>query len=281
MQRAELLNLILLDLYGPRDLIARGLLPAELIDGYPEYLFPCHGIEVANHRPLVHYAADLTRTPDGHWRVIGDRTQSPLGAGYALENRVVLSRVVPSLYRDSHVHRLAGFFRTMRRTLTRLAPGRNGHTRVVVLTPGPESDAYFEHAYLANYLGYTLVRGGDLSVRDGALWLRTLGRLERIDAVMRRINGNDCDPLELGEDAHLGVPGLVQAVRAGNLVVANALGSGVLEHPGLMAFLPAVCRHLMGEDLHLQDIPTWWCGEPEALAYVLANLDESGDQGGR
>ncbi len=274
MQRAELFNLILLDLYGPRDLIDRGLLPAELIDGYPEYLFPCHGIEVAGRRPLVHYAADLTRTPDGRWRVIGDRTQSPLGAGYALENRVVLSRVMPSLFRDSHVHRLAGFFRTLRRTMTRLAPGRDGHTRVVVLTPGPQSDAYFEHAYLANYLGYTLVQGGDLSVRDGALWLRTLGRLERIDAMLRRVNGSECDPLELREDSPLGVPGLVQAVRAGNLVVANALGSGVLEHPGLMAFLPGLCRHLLGEDLQLGDIPTWWCGDAESRAFVLENLDD-------
>jgi uncharacterized circularly permuted ATP-grasp superfamily protein/uncharacterized alpha-E superfamily protein len=273
MQRADLFNLILLDLYGPRDLISRGLLPAEMIDGYADYLLPCHGIEVAGRRPLVHYAADLTRTPDGRWRVIGDRTQAPLGAGYALENRVVLSRVLPSLFRDSHVHRLAGFFRSMRRTLTGLAPGRNRHTRVVVLTPGPENEAYFEHAYLANYLGYTLVQGGDLSVRDGALWLRTLGRLERIDAVLRRVDDVWCDPLELREDSLLGVPGLVQSVRAGNLVVANALGSGVLEHPGLMAFLPALCQHLLGEELLLPDIHTWWCGNPKAMAHVLANLD--------
>ncbi len=273
MQRAELFNQVLLDLYGPRDLIKRGLLPAELIDGYREYLLPCHGIEVAGRRPLVNYAADLTRMPDGHWRVIGDRTQAPLGAGYALENRVVLSRVLPSLFRDSHVHRLAGFFRTVRRTLTRLAPGRDGHTRVVVLTPGPQSEAYFEHAYLANYLGYTLVQGGDLSVRDGALWLRTLGRLERIDAMLRWVNGSECDPLELREDSAHGVPGLVESVRAGNLVIANALGSGVLEHPGLMAFLPELCRQVLGEDLLLPDIATWWCGDPKARAYVLAHLD--------
>ncbi|WP_295444276.1 circularly permuted type 2 ATP-grasp protein [uncultured Thiodictyon sp.] len=273
MQRAELFNEILLDLYGPRELINRGLLPAELIDGYREYLFPCHGLEVARRRPLIHYAADLTRMPDGQWRVIGDRTQSPLGAGYALENRVVLSRVMPSLFRDSHVHRQAGFFRAMRRTMTRLAPDRGGHARVVVLTPGPQSEGYFEHAYLANYLGYTLVQGGDLSVRDGALWLRTLGRLERIDAMLRRIDGSACDPLELSEDSNLGVPGLVEAVRAGNLVVANALGSGVLEHPGLMAFLPELCHHLLGEELLLRDIATWWCGEPKARAFVLAHLD--------
>lgn len=273
MQRAELFNLILLDLYGPRNLMRRGLLPAELIDGYRDYLLPCHGIEAAGRRPLIQYAADLTRMPDGRWRVIGDRTQSPVGAGYALENRVVLSRILPSLFRDSHVHRVASFFRSMRRTLTRLAPGRDGHSRVVMLTPGPQHEAYFEHAYLANYLGYTLAQGGDLSVRDGALWLRTLGRLERIDAVLRRVDDIWCDPLELREDSLLGIPGLVQAVRAGNLVVANALGSGVLEHPGLMAFLPALCQELLGEDLLLPDIHTWWCGDRGARGHVLANLD--------
>ncbi|WP_295403624.1 circularly permuted type 2 ATP-grasp protein [uncultured Thiocystis sp.] len=273
IQRAELLNLILLDLYGPRDLIRTGLLPAELIDGNASYLLPCHGIEIAGGRPLVQYAADLTRLPDGHWRVIGDRTQSPMGAGYALENRVVLSRVLPSLFRDSHVHRLAGFFRSMRRTLTRLAPRVADHARIVVLTPGPRNEAYFEHAYLANYLGYTLVQGGDLSVRDGALWLRTLGRLERIDAVLRQVNDLWCDPLELREDSMLGVPGLLQAARAGNLILANALGSGILEHPALAAFLPRVCQQLLGESLVLPDIPTWWCGDPDSLAQVLNNLD--------
>jgi len=272
MQRAELLNLVLLDLYGPRELILKGLLPPDLINGYPGYLLPCQGVRVAGDRPLVNYAADLTRAPDGSWRVIGDRTQSPSGAGYALENRVVLSRVLPSLFRDSHVHRLAGFFRSMRRTLTRLAPRRAEHARVVVLTPGPSNEAYFEHAYLANYLGYTLVQGADLSVRDGALWLRTLGRLERIDAVLRRVDDSWCDPLELRDESLLGVPGLVQAARAGNLTLANAIGSGVLEHPGLTAFLPALSQALLGEDLLLPGVPTWWCGDPAQLDHVLGNL---------
>ena len=273
IQRAELFNLILLDLYGPRTLINQGLLPAELIDSSSEYLFPCHGLEVSGRRPLIIYAADLSRMPDGGWRVVGDRTQTPMGAGYALENRMVLSRVMPSLFRDSHVHRQAGFYRTLRRTLIRLAPRRGGHTRVVVLTPGPQSEAYFEHAYLANYLGYDLVQGGDLTVRDGAVWLRTLGGLERIDGMLRRVDGSECDPLELRETSTVGVPGLVEAVRAGNLTIANALGSGVLEHQGLVAFLPDLCRHLMGEDLLLPDIATWWCGDPKARAFVLANLD--------
>jgi len=273
MQRAELLNLLLLDLYGPRQVIRKGLLPAGLIDGYHGYLLPCHGVRVAADRPLVHYAADLTRAPDGRWRVIGDRTQNPAGGGYALENRVVLSRVLPSLFRDSHVHRLASFYRTMRRTLARLALHREGHARVAVLTPGPRNAAHFEHAYLATYLGYTLVQGGDLSVRDGALWLRTLGRLERIDVLLRQVEDGWCDPLELREESVLGVPALLQAVRVGNLSVANALGSGVLEHPGLMAYLPGLCQALMGEELLLADIPTWWCAAPGGLERALDELD--------
>ena len=274
IQRAELLNAVLLDLYGPRTLIRKGLLPPELVDGYSGYLLPCHGIEVAGQRPLVFYGADLTRDAEGHWRVIGDRTQTPSGAGYALENRVVLSRVMPSLFRDSHVHRLAGFFRGLRRAMNRLAPNDTDQARVALLTPGPANAAYFEHAYLANYLGYTLVQGADLSVRDGALWLRTLGRLERIDAMLRRVDDCFCDPLELREDSLLGVPGMVQAVRAGNLTIANALGSGVLEHPGLMAFLPALCRQLLGEDLLLPHLRTWWCGRAEDRAFVTANLEQ-------
>jgi uncharacterized circularly permuted ATP-grasp superfamily protein/uncharacterized alpha-E superfamily protein len=274
IQRAELLNAVLLDLYGPRTLILKGLLPPELVDGYPGYLLPCHGIETAGNRPLVFYGADLTRDAEGQWRIIGDRTQTPSGAGYALENRLVLSRVMPSLFRDSHVHRLAGFFRSLRRAMNRLAPGAVDQARVALLTPGPANAAYFEHAYLANYLGYTLVQGADLSVRDGALWLRTLGRLERIDTVLRRVDDCFCDPLELREDSALGVPGMVQAVRAGNLTVANGLGSGVLEHPGLMAFLPALCNHLLGEDLLLPHLRTWWCGRPEDMDFVTANLDQ-------
>ena len=273
IQRAELLNAILLDLYGPRSLIEKGLLPAELIDAFPGYLLPCHGAPMADDRPLVFYGADLTRDASGTWRVIGDRTQSPSGSGYALENRVVLSRVMPSLFRDSHVHRLAGFYRSVRRAMTRIAPRHNDHVRVAVLTPGPRNEAYFEHAYLANYLGFNLVQGSDLSVRDGALWLRTLGRLERIDALLRRVDDSNCDPLELNENSLLGVPGLLQAVRAGNLGVANALGSGVLEHPGLTAFLPALCEHLLGESLLLPHLQTWWCGQREARDFVIANLD--------
>jgi len=273
IQRAELLNAVLRDLYGPRTLIDKGLLPAELIDGFSGYLLPCQGIDVVGQRPLVHYGADLTRGADGRWRVIGDRTQTPSGSGYALENRVVLSRVLPSLFRDSHVHRLAGFYRSVRRAMTRLSPRDDAQARVALLTPGPSNAAFFEHSYLANYLGFTLVQGADLSVRDGALWLRTLGRLERIDALLRRVDDCWCDPLELREDSLLGVPGLVQSVRAGNVTITNALGSGVLEHPGLMTFLPRLCQHLLGEELQVPHLRTWWCGRRKDRDFVIANLD--------
>ena len=272
IQRAELLNQIALDLYGPQRLIERGLLPPELVYSHPGFLPACYGVHPILDRPLVFYAADLTRTAEGGWRVVADRAQSPSGAGYALENRLVLSRVMPSLFRDSHVHRLAGFFRVMRRTLNGLAPRPTERTRIAVLTSGPSNEAHFEHAYLANYLGYSLVQGGDLTVRDGAVWLKTLERLERIDVVLRRLDDLYCDPLELKEDSLLGVPGLVQAARSGNVALANALGTGILEHPALAAFLPGIAEELLGEELLVPGVPTHWCGDPDRLNFVLSNL---------
>ncbi|MBN2886740.1 MAG: circularly permuted type 2 ATP-grasp protein [Chromatiaceae bacterium] len=273
MQRAELLNALLLDLYGARRVLRAGLLPPELILAQNSLILACDGIKVARDRPLVLYAADLARLPDGALCVVADRAQAPSGAGYALENRIVLSRVLPSLFRDSHVHRLAGFFRTLRASLRALAPRRAlDSLRIVLLTPGPRNEAYFEHAYLANYLGYTLAQGDDLTVRDGALWLRTLNGLERVDVVLRRVDDDWCDPLELRGDSLLGVPGLLQAVRAGNLTLANALGSRILEHPALAAFLPDICRELLGEELQLPSLRTWWCGRPADRSFVLANL---------
>lgn len=272
IQRAELLNQIMLDLYGPRHLLRRGLLPPELVFDQDFLLLPCDGIQVAGNKPLVLYAADLIRLPSGELRVISDRTQAPSGAGYALENRMVLSRVLPSLFRDSHVHRLAGFFRSLRNTLRNLAPRVTESVRIVLLSPGPRNDAYFEHAYLANYLGYTLAQADDLTARDGALWLRTLNGLEQVDVVLRRVDDIWCDTLELRGDSALGVPGLLQAVRAGNVTLANALGSRIVEHPALSIFLPAICRHLLGEDLDLTGVPTWWCGNSKDRSFVLDNL---------
>ncbi len=274
IQRAELLNLVLADLYGPRRLIEKGILPPELVYSFPSYLRPCAGIENSDGRYLHLYAADLARGPDGRFQVLADRTQAPSGAGYALENRIVMSRVMPSLFRDSHVHRLAPFFRAMRSSLNSLAAYPDAEPRIVLLSPGVGNESYFEHAYLANYLGYTLVQGDDLTVRDGRVWLKTLDKLQQVDVILRRVDDEYCDPLELREDSYLGVPGLLQVVRDGNVAIANPLGSGVLQNPGLMAFMPQLAQYFLGEDLRIPNAGTWWCGNAEHRRYVLANLDK-------
>ena len=272
IQRARLLDRILADLYGPQTILHEGLLPPELVVGHPRFLRPLHGVHLPAGRHLIHYAADVGRGPDGSVWVLGDRTQAPSGAGYALENRLVLSRMLSDLFRDCHVHRLALFFRAFRDTIKALAPHNRDNPRIVLLTPGPYNETYFEHAYLARYLGFTLVEGGDLTVRDSRVYLKVLGGLQPVDVIHRRLDDDFCDPLELRSDSFLGVPGLVQAVRAGNVAVANPLGSGLVETPALPAFLPALCRRLLGEELRLPSVPTWWCGDPAALSHVLANL---------
>ncbi|MBV4460602.1 circularly permuted type 2 ATP-grasp protein [Pseudomonas sp. COR58] len=273
-QRARLLNAVLADLYGPQWLIREGLLPAELVFGHNNFLWPCQGISPPDGAFLHLYAADLARTPDGRWWVTADRTQAPSGAGYALENRTIVSRAFPELYRDLRVQHLAGFFRTLQETLVRQAPGDSETPLVVLLTPGRFNESYFEHLYLARQLGYPLVEGGDLTVRDATVYLKTLSGLRRVHAIMRRLDDDFCDPLELRTDSALGVPGLLEAVRRGRVLVANALGSGVLESPGLLGFLPKICRHLFGEELILPSIATWWCGEAPVLAQAMEKLPD-------
>jgi uncharacterized circularly permuted ATP-grasp superfamily protein/uncharacterized alpha-E superfamily protein len=274
VQRGRLLEAILADLYGPQRTLAEGLLPPELVYANPAFLRSCHGAALPGGRYLHLYAANLGRAADGTFHVLGDRTQAPSGAGYALENRLVLSRTLPETFRDCRVQHLALFFRTLRHTLRGLAPHNRDNPRIVLLTPGPYNETYFEHAYLARYLGYTLVEGGDLTVRDGRVFLKVLGGLQRVDVILRRLDDDFCDPLELRPGSFLGLPGLVQAVRSGNVAVANALGSGLLETTALLAFLPPLCRQLLGEALRLPSVPTWWCGDPAARAYVLDHLGE-------
>ncbi|WP_213875509.1 circularly permuted type 2 ATP-grasp protein [Pseudomonas sp. dw_358] len=273
-QRARLLNAVLADIYGPQTLIAEGLLPAELVYGHNNYLWPCQGIVPPENTFLHLYAVDLARTPDGQWWVTADRTQAPSGAGYALENRMIVSRAFPELYRDLRVQHLTGFFRTLQETLTRLAPSEGETPLVVLLTPGRFNESYFEHLYLARQLGYPLVEGGDLTVRDATVYLKTLSGLRRVHAIMRRLDDDFCDPLELRTDSALGVPGLLQAVRQGRVVVGNALGSGVLESPGLLGFLPKINQHLFGEALILPSVATWWCGEPPVLDQAIEKLGD-------
>jgi len=271
-QRAKLLNRILADVYGPQQLMADDLLPPELVFGPPAFLRPCHGIDVPGDTFLHIYAADLGRSVDGRWWVIADRTQAPAGVGYALENRMVLRRTLPDLFRASRVRRHAAFFEAYRDMLGALAPGRES-PRVVLLTSGPYNETYFEHSYLARHLGIALVEGGDLAVRDERVYLKTLTGLLRVDVILRRQDDVFCDPLELYDKSTLGVPGLLQAVRAGHVTVANALGSGVTESAAMMAFHQALCPKLLGEPLMLPSIATWWCGQDEPRANVLANLD--------
>jgi len=273
-QRAVLLDRLLADLYGPRRVLAEGLLPAEVILAHPGLLRACAGIPPAGGRYLHFYAADLVRTPEGELRVLADRTQAPSGAGYALENRIVLGRVLPEAFRDSNTQRLALFFRTVRETLAGLAPHGRENPRIVLLTAGPHNATYFEQAFLAQYLGYPLVEGGDLTVRDGRVFLKTLGGLHAVDVIMRRLNDDYCDPLELRPESLLGVPGLAQAARDGTVAIANALGSGVVQTPALIPFLPGLCRALLGEELALPSVETWWCGQPEILDHVLGRFEE-------
>ncbi|QKV62061.1 circularly permuted type 2 ATP-grasp protein [Pseudomonas sp. 43A] len=273
-QRARLLNAVLADLYGPQRLISEGLLPAELVFGHNNFLWPCQHVAPPEATFLHLYAVDLARTPDGRWWVTADRTQAPSGAGYALENRTIVSRAFPELYRDLKVQHLAGFFRTLQETLARQAPCDDDAPLVVLLTPGRFNESYFEHLYLARQLGYPLVEGGDLTVRDATVYLKTLSGLRRVHAVMRRLDDDFCDPLELRTDSALGVPGLLEAVRQGRVLVGNALGSGVLESPGLLGFLPKINQYLFGEELILPSIATWWCGEAPVLAQALEKLPE-------
>jgi len=273
-QRSRLMNALLVDLYDRRLAIRQGWLPPELVYAHPGFLHPCHRSLPDGNRWLIFHGVDLARGPDGAFRVYGDRTQSPSGAGYTLENRITLARALPMLYRDAPLRRLASFLETERATLAGLCRHRPENPHVVLLTPGPNSPVYFEHAYLANYLSLSLVEGEDLVVRDGRVWLKTLGGLRPVDVILRRVLDASCDPLELRGDSLLGVPGLLQAARGGHVILANALGSGIIENPGLAPFLPLLCRQLLGEDLKLSSLPTWWCGQPGDCDYVLANLDD-------
>lgn len=273
IQRTEVLNLVLADLYGPRDLIRTGVIPAELVYADPGFVRAWDQVRIPGPVQLVTSGFDIARGADGSHVVLADRAQAPSGFGYALENRVVASRVFPSLYRDSEVHRLAPFFRTLRAALQAAAPPGADDPRIVVLTPGPHSETAFEHAYLARYLGYSLVEGADLTVRGGKVWLRSLGHLEPVDVILRRVDPWYCDPVELLPDSQLGVPGLVDACRRGNVSVVNPLGAVAVENPALLAYLPRIANELLGHDLHMPSVRTWWCGDAEARREALAGLD--------
>ncbi len=273
-QRADLLNRVLADIYGPQELLRSGEIPPAVVFGHSGFLHQVQGIRPPGGVHLFNYAADLARSPDGHWWVVNDRTQAPSGAGYALENRLVVSRVFPDMFRDLHVQHLASFFSAFRDSLIRWAPRDAAPPLVVVLTPGPFNETYFEHALLARYLGFALVEGTDLTVRDACVWMKTVEGLRRVHAIVRRQDDNYCDPLELRSDSALGVPGLTDCARRGTVMLANALGSGVVESGGLMGYLPALSERLLGEPLKLPSVATWWLGEPAAFEDAWERLDK-------
>ncbi len=272
-QRAYVLNKLLEDIYGERVLLKKGIIPPELIYSHPGFLRPCDKLKLPGAYQLTMYSADLSRGPDGKVWVIKDRAQAPSGMGYALENRSALSRVIPELFQQHQVAKLGGFFSSMMQSLIQIAPQGKEHPRIVLLTPGPRNETYFEHAFLASYLGITLVQGEDLIMRDSFVWIKTVEGLEKVDVILRRVDDSFCDPLELREDSQLGIPGLLQAVRKGNVAIANPLGSSILENTGLMAFLHGAFKYFLNEDPIIPMIATWWCGQKKEMDYVLEHLD--------
>ena len=271
-QRAQLLNAVLLDLYGPQRLLAEGHIPPRLVLGHSAFQRAACNAAIPGGIALFSYAADLARSPDGRWWVVADRTQAPSGAGYAIENRLIVSRIFPALFGELHAQRIAGFFATLRDTLGEQSPRGDGPQLTVLLTPGPYNETYSEHSLLARYLGFTLAEGSDLAVREGKVWLKTVEGLRRVHAILRRQDDDFCDPLELRSDSALGVPGLTDCARRGSVLIANAIGSGILESGALMGFLPGLARHLLGEPLRMPSVATWWLGEPAALHDALPHM---------
>ncbi len=273
-QRARLLDRVLADLYGPQELLADKAVPPALVYGHNGFLWPCRGIAPPGGRFLHLYAADIARGPDGRWWVLADRTQAPSGAGYALENRAIVSRLFADACRDLQVQQPGEWYRALQEVLAAHAPVDDGEMPfVVLLTPGPHNETYFEHVFLARHLGFVLAEGQDLTVRGDSVFLKTLGGLKRVHAILRRLDDDFCDPLDLRADSTLGVAGLVEVARAGRVLIANALGSGVLESPALTGFLPGLCERLLGEPLAMPSVAAWWCGEAAALEYVARNID--------
>ncbi|MFD0666418.1 circularly permuted type 2 ATP-grasp protein [Ramlibacter sp. MAHUQ-53] len=278
LQRMRLLEQVMADVYGPQRLVAGNLLPPALVHGHPGYLRPMQGATPAGGRHLHIAAFDLARDAEGRWWVVSQSTQAPSGLGYLLENRLVISRLFPEAFADLRVQRLAASYGALADSLRTLSPcDRAGgeEPRIVLLTPGPWNETYFEHAFLARYLGLTLVEGSDLTVRGERLYLKTLGGLEPVHGILKRLDDEFLDPLELRADSRLGVPGLLQAIRAGNVLVANQPGSALLESTALLGFLPALSKHLLGEELQLPSLHTWWCGERAAMEAVLPQLGKS------
>ena len=271
-QRAELLNLILKDIYGERELIKNGIIPPEVIYAHRGFLRQCDQIQYKTAKNLLIYSADLARGPDGRMWVVNDRTQAPSGMGYALENRYSTSRILPGIFKDINVKQPSQFFFEFNQMLIEAAHQNKDNPNIVILTPGPLNETYFEHAYMSSFLGYPLVNGNDLVVRNGKVWMKSLKELKQVDVILRRVDDVFMDPLELREDSYLGVAGLLDVVRQQNVTIINPIGSGVLENSGLIPFMNAICKYFFKEELILPQIASWWCGQEKEKNHVLNNL---------
>jgi uncharacterized circularly permuted ATP-grasp superfamily protein/uncharacterized alpha-E superfamily protein len=272
VQRADLLEAIVADIYSQNRLVADGVLPPALIAANPEYQRPLVGVTPAGGHYLHFCAFEIGRGPDGNWWVLADRTQAPSGAGFALENRVATTRAFSDIYAETPVHRLASFFGAFRDALQGMK--HSGDDRIAVLTPGPANETYYEHAYIARYLGFMLLEGEDLTVVNGKVMVRTVSGLKPITVLWRRLDSAYADPLELNQNSHIGTPGLVEALRAESVTIVNALGSGIIETRALLAFMPTICRRLFGEELKLPSIATWWCGQKGEREHVAENIEK-------
>ena len=271
IQRANLLEQVVSDFYGENRLVQEGYVPPSLLASNPEYLRPLAGVKPAGGYYLHFCSFEIGRGPDGNWWVLSDRTQAPSGAGFALENRVATTRAFSDIYAETHVHRLASFFGGFRDALQ--ARRKHPDERIAVLTPGPANETYFEHAYIARYLGFMLLEGEDLTVVNDRVMVRTVAGLKPIGVLWRRLDASYTDPLELDQNSHIGTPGMVEALRSGSLSIVNALGTGILETRALLSFMPAICRRLLGEDLSMPSIATWWCGQQSERAHVASNIE--------
>lgn len=282
IQRATLFNKVLCDIYGPQKLMDEGLLPSGLIYGNEGFLRSCHGLAPHEGIGLHTYAVDLGRTVDGRWHVLSDRTQAPSGAAYALENRQIISRAFPELFRELKIQNLDSFFATLRDSLEYWGRQCTGSKTpmhyseqplMVLLTPGPYNETYYEQSYLARYLGFPLVEGSDLTVRGGKVWMKTLTGLQRVHVILRRLDDDYCDSLELRPDSTIGVVGLTEAARRGNVLITNSLGAKVLESSAFSEFMPQLCQRLLGQPLLMSSVESWWCGRPEGLERAIQQFD--------
>lgn len=271
-QRSEILNLVLKDLYGKRELLKNGIIPPEVIYAHRGFLRACDQITYKASKQLLIHAVDLARGPDGRMWVVNDRTQAPSGMGYALENRFSISKVLPEMFHNINVKQPSAFFNDFNQLLLSLAPTNVEKPMVVILTPGPHNETYFEHSYLSSFLGYPLVKGNDLVVRHGKVWLKSLKGLKQVDVILRRVDDIYMDPLELKEDSYLGIAGLLEVVRLQNVAIVNPIGNGILENPALNPFMENICKFFLNEELILPQIASWWCGQEKERKHVLSNL---------